>query len=227
MEEGFWQTRWQRDQIGFHLNVVNPGLETYWSRLNIPQGSNVFVPLCGKSVDMCWLADQGYTVLGIELIEKAVADFFVEQNLTPVITQRGPFTAYTAGKITILCGDFFKLTAEDLVGFEAFYDRAALIALPEDLRKQYAVHLSKIMPQGCKGLLLTMDYPQHQMKGPPFAVPPEQVEQLLGEAFAVECTEERDILEEEWRFKAVGITRMFDYVYCVRCRSLAEAVVCA
>ena len=222
MEEGFWQTRWQRDQIGFHLNVVNPDLELYWPRLEIAQGSKVFVPLCGKSVDLCWLAEQGYTVLGIELIEKAVTDFFVEQNLTPVITQQGLFTAYTAGKITILQGNFFDLTAEDLADYPAFYDRAALIALPDDLRKQYAVHLSKIMPQGCKGLLLTMDYPQHQMKGPPFAVPREQVEQLLGEAFVVECTQERDILEEEWRFKAVGITRMFDYVYCVRCRSLPE-----
>ena len=205
MEEGFWQTRWQRDQIGFHLNVVNPGLETYWSRLAVPKGSNVFVPLCGKSVDLCWLADQGYKVLGVELIEKAVIDFFVEQKLTPVITIRGPFTAYTAGSITILHGDFFNLTADDLIGFPAFYDRAALIALPDDIRQKYAAHLSKIMPQ---------------MKGPPFAVPPEQVEKLLGAAFIVECTEERDILEQEWRFKAVGITRMFDYVYCVRCRSL-------
>ena len=205
MEEGFWQTRWQRDQIGFHLNVVNPGLETYWSRLAVPKGSNVFVPLCGKSVDLCWLADQGYKVLGVELIEKAVIDFFVEQKLTPVITIRGPFTAYTAGSITILHGDFFNLTADDLIGFPAFYDRAALIALPDDIRQKYAAHLSKIMPQGCKGLLLTMNYPQQQMKGPPFAVPPEQVEKLLGAAFIVECTEERDIL---------------DYVYCVRCRSL-------
>ncbi|WP_205340142.1 thiopurine S-methyltransferase [Denitrificimonas caeni] len=222
MEEGFWQTRWQRDQIGFHLNQVNPGLAAYWSRLAIPKGSKVFVPLCGKSVDMCWLADQGYSVLGIELIEKAVIDFFVEQNLTPVITQQGSFTQYSAGAITILCGDFFNLTAEDLVDYPVFYDRAALIALPSGLREQYAHHLSNIMPKPCKGLLLTMDYPQQQMKGPPFAVPPEQVEQLLGEAFTVECTEERDILEQEWRFKAVGITRMFDYVYCVRSRCLTN-----
>ncbi len=200
---------------------MNPGLENYWSRLEVPKGSKVFVPLCGKSVDPCWLAEQGYSVLGIELIEKAVIDFFVEQNLTPVITQQGSFTRYSAGAITILWGDFFNLTTEDLIGFEVFYDRAALIALPYDSRKHYAVHLSKIMPQGCKGLLLTMDYPQHQMKGPPFAVPPEQVEQLLGENFILECSEERDILEEEWRFKAVGITRMFDYVYGVRCHSLA------
>ena len=221
MDEGFWQTRWQRDQIGFHLhNTVNPGLEAYWSHLSIPVGSRVFVPLCGKSFDLCWLADQGYRVLGVELIEKAVIDFFNEQKLTPVIRQQGLFTSYTAGSICILWGDFCDLSAADLVDCPAFYDRAALFALPDDLRKAYAAHLSAIMPQQCQGLLLTIDYPQHQMKGPPFAVPPEQVEQLLGETFVVECSEERDILEQEWRFKAVGITRMFDYVYCVRHRSL-------
>ena len=223
MEEGFWQPRWQRDQIGFHRNIVNPDLAAYWPRLALAANSKVFVPLCGKSVDLCWLAAQGHSVLGVELIEKAVTDFFVEQELIPNIRQQGPFTAYSAGAITILHGDFFNLTAHDLAGFTGFYDRAALIALPDDLRKQYAEHLSKIMPRGCKGLLLTVDYPQEQMKGPPFAVPPEQVKQLLGDTFALECSAERDILEEEWRFKAVGITRMFDYVYCVRCRSLPAA----
>lgn len=221
MEEGFWQTRWQRDQIGFHLNTVNPGLEAHWWRLNVPKGSTVFVPLCGKSFDLCWLADHGYNVLGVELIEKAVIDFFAEHNLTAEVSHHGLFTRYSAGKITILCGDFFNLTAADLADCHSFYDRAALIALPEGLRQQYAAHLSNMMPKPCQGLLLTMDYPQHQMKGPPFAVPPEQVEQLLGEHFAVECTEERDILEQEWRFKNVGVTRLMDYVYCVSCRSLA------
>lgn len=220
MEEGFWQARWQRDQIGFHRQAVNPSLEKYWPHLQVPKGSCVFVPLCGKSLDLPWLAEQDYSVLGVELVEKAVVDFFAEQHLSPQISQQGAFKRYSADAITILCGDFFNLTADDLAGADAFYDRAALIALPDDLRKQYAAHLGKIMPQPCQGLLLTMDYPQQQMKGPPFAVSREQVEQLLGERFVLECSEERDVLDEEWRFKAAGITRMFDYVYSVRCRSL-------
>lgn len=219
MEEGFWQTRWQRNQIGFHLQEVNPGLEEYWSCLQVPSGSCVFVPLCGKSLDLCWLAEQGYSVLGVELIEMAVVDFFAEQQLSPTITQQGAFKRYAAGAITILCGDFFALTTEDLTAVDAFYDRAALIALPDELRRRYALHLREHLPSHCKGLLMTLDYPQAEMKGPPFAVAPEQVEQLLGETFVIECMESRDILEQEWRFKNVGVTRLFDYVYCVKHRS--------
>ncbi|MDY0248920.1 MAG: thiopurine S-methyltransferase [Pseudomonas sp.] len=219
MEEGFWQTRWQRNQIGFHLQEVNPGLKEYWQCLQVPKGHCVFVPLCGKSLDLCWLAEQGYSVLGVELIEKAVVDFFAEQQLLPTITQQGVFKRYTAGAITILCGDFFALTVEDLSAVDAFYDRAALIALPDELRRCYAVHLSAHLPQRCKGLLMTLDYPQAEMKGPPFAVAPEQVEQLLSDTFIIECMESRDILEQEQRFKNVGITRLFDYVYCVRQRA--------
>lgn len=218
MEEGFWQTRWQRNQIGFHRQEVNPSLEQYWPTLQVEKGSCVFVPLCGKSLDLCWLAEQGYSVLGVELIEKAVVDFFAEQQLFPEITQRGVFKCYSAGVVTILCGDFFALTTEDLAAVDAFYDRAALIALPDELRPRYAVHLSTHLPQHCKGLLMTLDYPQTEMNGPPFAVAPEQVEQLFGDTFVVECIEAHDILDQEQRFKSVGVTRLFDYVYCVRRR---------
>ena len=83
MEEGFWQARWQRNQIGFHRQEVNPGLKKYWPTLQVAPGRCVFVPLCGKSLDLLWLAEQGYCVLGVELIEKAVVDFFFRaQNVT-------------------------------------------------------------------------------------------------------------------------------------------------
>ncbi len=182
MEEGFWQARWQRDQIGFHRQKVNGLLMKHWPSLQVPQGSCVFVPLCGKSLDLLWLAEQGYSVLGIELVEKAVVDFFAEQRLTPDITMQGVFKRYSAGAITVLCGDFFALRAKDLAAMDAFYDRAALVALPDALRQRYAEHLSANLPQGCTGLLMTVNYLQSQMDGPPFAVSPEQVEQLLGRA---------------------------------------------
>ena len=219
MEEGFWQARWQRNQIGFHRQEVNPSLEQYWPALQVEKGSCVFVPLCGKSLDLCWLAEQGYSVLGVELIEKAVVDFFAEQQLTPIVTQQGAFQCYSAGSITILCGDFFALSTEDLAHVDVFYDRAALIALPDELRRRYAVHFSTHLPQHCQGLLMTLDYPQAEMNGPPFAVAPEQVEQLLGDTFIVECLEARDILEQEQRFKRVGVTRLFDYVFCAKRRA--------
>ena len=216
MQEGFWQARWQRNQIGFHSQEVNPRLTKYWPTLQVAKGSCVFVPLCGKSLDLRWLAEQGYCVLGVELIEKAVIDFFVEQQLSPDITEQGAFKRYTAGAISILCGDFFALTTEDLAAVDAFYDRAALIALPDELRSRYAAHLSQHLPQRCKGLLMTLDYPQTQMSGPPFAVSPALVEQLLGDTFTLECIEERDVLGQEWRFKDAGVTRLFENVYCVK-----------
>lgn len=220
MEEGFWQTRWQRDQIGFHRQDVNPSLIKYWPNLQVSKGSCVFVPLCGKSLDLVWMAEQGYLVLGVELVEKAVIDFFTEQKLSPQVSQQGVFKRYSAGAITILCGDFFNLTADSLASVDAFYDRAALIALPNDLRSRYAAHFSEILPQHCQGLLITIDYPQTEMSGPPFAVSPDQVEELLGESFMLDCREERDVLGQEWRFKEAGVTRLHEYVYWVRNRSL-------
>lgn len=218
MEEGFWQARWERNQIGFHRQDVNPGLIEHWPTLQVPQGSCVFVPLCGKSLDLCWLAEQGYKVLGVELIEKAVVDFFAEQQLTAEITQQGAFTRYSAGNITILCGDFFELTTEDLAAVDVFYDRAALVALPEELRRNYAAHLNTHLPQDCSGLLLTLHYPQSEMQGPPFSVPPKQVMQLFDDGFILERIAEKDVLGQEWRYKDVGVSYLYEYVYLVKRR---------
>lgn len=222
MDEGFWQARWERNQIGFHRQDVNPGLIKHWPSLQVAQGSCVFVPLCGKSLDLCWLAEQGYSVLAVELIEKAVVDFFAEQQLSPSISQQGSFTCYSAGSITILCGDFFALTAEDLADVDVFYDRAALVALPEELRRNYAAHLSKQLPQGCKGLLLTLYYPQPEMKGPPFSVPPKQVQELFADTFTLERIGEHDVLGQEWRYKDVGVTYLYEYVYRVEHRKTSK-----
>jgi len=189
--------------------------------LQVAQGSCVFVPLSGKSLDLCWLAEQGYSVLAVELIEKAVVDFFAEHQLKPDITQHGPFIRYSSGAITILCGDFFALTAEDLASVDAFYDRAALVALPEDLRCRYAAHLSQHLPKNCTGLLLTLYYPQAEMKGPPFSVPPKQVEQFFADTFTLERIGEHDVLGQEWRYKDVGVTYLYEYAYSVKHRGLS------
>lgn len=221
MQEGFWQSRWQRDQIGFHRQQVNSLLMKHWPALQVPKGSCVFVPLCGKSLDLCWLAEQGYSVLGVELVEKAVVDFFTEQNLTPAVTQQGVFKRYNSSAITILCGDFFALSADDLAAVDAFYDRAALVALPDDLRRRYGAHLCAQLPKENVGLLMTVNYPQSQMEGPPFAVGPEEVEQLLGRDFTITCSEERDVLSREWRYKDAGITFFNEYVFSVKPRNSA------
>jgi thiopurine S-methyltransferase len=214
MDQDFWQQRWARNEIGFHLSEVNPYLQQFWSVLNVPAGAQVLVPLCGKSLDMLWLAEQGYRVLGVELAEAAVQAFFSEQGLVAEINQVGEFRRYRSGAIEVLCGDFFSLTAADLLECRALYDRAALIALPAPLRERYAAHLAAILPPGCAGLLVVLDYPQEQMPGPPFAVGEAEVQRLLAAPqWALQVLEARDVLGENWRFLQRGLSQLSERVY--------------
>jgi thiopurine S-methyltransferase len=214
MHQDFWQQRWARNEIGFHLPEVNPYLTQCWPALQVAVGAQVLVPLCGKSVDLPWLAAQGYRVLGVELAQTAVEAFFSEQGLLAEIDQVGEFRRYRSGAIEVLCGDFFNLTAADLVECQALYDRAALIALPESMRARYAAHLSAILPVGCAGLLVVLDYPQEQMPGPPFAVSEAEVQQLLAAPqWSVELLEARDVLGENWRFLQRGLSQLNERVY--------------
>jgi thiopurine S-methyltransferase len=214
MDQDFWQQRWARNEIGFHLSEVNPYLQQFWSVLNVPAGAQVLVPLCGKSLDMLWLAEQGYRVLGVELAEAAVQAFFSEQGLVAEINQVGEFRRYRSGAIEVLCGDFFSLTAADLLECRALYDRAALIALPAPLRERYAAHLAAILPPGCAGLLVVLDYPQEQMPGPPFAVGEAELQRLLAAPqWALQVLEARDVLGENWRFLQRGLSQLSERVY--------------
>jgi len=215
MEPKFWQERWARNQLGFHLPEVNPYLERHWPSLALAEGAKVLVPLCGKSLDLMWLATQGHRVLGVELSEQAVEAFFSEQSLTPRITQRGVFTVYQADLIEVWCGDFFALDAEVLADCTAVYDRAALIALPPLMRSQYTEQLNNMLRPGCQGLLITLDYDQTQKAGPPFAVMDEEVKVLLGAHWSLQVIEKQDILGESWKFVQDGVTRLDERVYRV------------
>ncbi|MCS4249220.1 thiopurine S-methyltransferase [Pseudomonas sp. BIGb0164] len=213
MEPKFWQERWARNQIGFHLPEVNPYLQRHWPRLALAEGSKVLVPLCGKSLDLMWLASHGHRVMGVELSEQAVEAFFTEQGLTPRISQQGAFTVYQADQVELWCGDFFALGAGDVADCTALYDRAALIALPPLMRARYCEHLSNVLAPGCQGVLITLDYDQTQKAGPPFAVTDEEVKVLLGERWALAELEEQDILAESWKFVQDGVDRLEERVY--------------
>ncbi|MBK5513117.1 thiopurine S-methyltransferase [Pseudomonas sp. TH15] len=213
MQPEFWHKRWTSNQIGFHLPEVNPYLQRYWPQLGLEEGARVLVPLCGKSLDLLWLAKCGHEVLGVELSEKAVEDFFHEHQFDPDVSDQGPFTVYRAGSIEIWCGDFFALTAGDVADCSALYDRAALIALPPTMREQYAAHLQSILPVGLQGLLITLDYDQTQMAGPPFSVDGAQVQRLLGSTWQVKLLEAQDVLDDSWKFVQAGVTRLEERVY--------------
>jgi thiopurine S-methyltransferase len=154
-DNGIWLQFWRDKRTDFHLSNVNPLLSRCWSRLPPTKGNRVFVPLCGKSLDLLWLAKQGHEVIGVELSPIAVKSFFQENKLTPIKQKQGAFTLWRHGKISILCGDFFALTIKHLGVVDRVYDRAALTALPADIRKHYAAHLKQLMPHHAKMLLLT------------------------------------------------------------------------
>jgi thiopurine S-methyltransferase len=213
MHAEFWQARWSRSEIGFHLPEVNPYLQQHWPALGLAAGVRVLVPLCGKSLDLAWLAGQGYQVVGVELAQRAVEDFFAEHDLQPVVSEVGAFRLYRAGAVEIYCGDFFALTTQQLAGCNALYDRAALIALPPDMRARYVAHLTQILPSGSRGLLVSLDYDQTQMDGPPFAVADDEVQQLFTPAWQLQELACGDVLGDNWKFLKRGLERLDERVY--------------
>ncbi len=214
MEPTFWLERWTKNEIGFHQAGINPYLQKYWSNLAAPPGSTVFVPMCGKSMDMRWLRQQGYRVLGVELAKTAVKDFFAEQQLNPTITQHGSFERWEADGYTLLCGDFFALTTNDLANVTTVFDRASLIAMPPAMREQYAKKIHEIVSTNAMTLLVAITYPQQEMRGPPFAVSEEEVRRLYAN-HRIEKLLDIDVLnlEDNARFKQRGMTQMSEQVY--------------
>lgn len=214
MEQDFWHRRWQKNEIGFHLNTVNPLLVRYWPRLALEPGARVLVPLCGKSHDLRWLAGQGHAVLGVELSEIAVRDCFAEAGMSAVVETDGPFQRHHQHALAILQGDFFQLDRTVLGQVDCVYDRAALIALPADMRSRYVSHLRQLLPAGTPILLVTLEYDQALMNGPPFAVSEAEVRALYQGA-DVELWLRSEVLADNPRFAARGLSYLNECVYRV------------
>ncbi len=185
MEANFWQQRWASNQIGFHEADFHPQLLAHWPTLGVTTG-RVLVPLCGKSLDMVWLRARGHEVLGVELSDIAVRAFFAERGLTPTIEQRDGYEVFAADGYTLLCGDFFALTSAALGVFAAVYDRAALIALPPDMRRDYAATLTRLAAPGTPMLTITVEYDTSVLTPPPFTVMGEEVQALYADAWRIE-----------------------------------------
>ena len=218
MKKDFWLERWEREEIGFHQNEVNPHLCEFWPELNLARGNMVFVPLCGKSRDMLWLREQGHQVVGVELSAIAVQAFFEENGHTPQHISRGKFDRCEADGIRILCGDFFDLTGDDLANVTAVYDRASLIALPPEMRVSYVRHLAGILPRATQILLITVEYPQTEMQGPPFSVSSGEVETLYREYAEVRLLAELDVLAQNPRFQQRGLSRLQENIFLLTLR---------
>lgn len=212
MEKDFWLERWEREETGFHQGEINPYLRQFWQELKPPERSCVFVPLCGKSLDMLWLRSQGHCVLGVELSSIAVQSFFEENGYSTEQVAGGKFASREADRIRLLCGDFFDLKQEDLADVDTVYDRASLVALPPQMRERYVRHLVSILPPATKILLVAFDYPQAEMNGPPFAVSLDEVEALFGEYAEISLLAQADVLADNPRFAARGLSRLHERV---------------
>lgn len=185
MDRAFWLERWVNRQLAFHNDAPHPELVRHWP--DLAAGPRVFVPLCGKSLDLAWLAERGHHVVGIELSPLAVTAFFAERALVPTRTTAGAHERYDAGPYTLFRGDLFELDAATLGPFDALYDRAALIALPPAMRVDYAAALSRLAPGGTRALLVSVDYALDAINPPPFAVNPAEIEDLYRAGWRIEA----------------------------------------
>lgn len=168
MDHAFWRSRWQEGRTRFHEGRPNSYLSKHADWL--AECRRILVPLCGKTEDLAFLAGRGHEVIGVELVEDAVRQFFAEHQTTPAVMQRDKFAVYSAGAITVFAGDFFATSAALVGDVDGIYDRAALIALPPELRARYVPHVRALAPRAQRELLITLEYPAGSYEGPPFSV---------------------------------------------------------
>ena len=207
MNAEFWHSRWAENRIGFHLNDTNPALTEHWHAVKATRDDRVLVPMCGKSVDLIWLAQRHDNVIGIELSDIAVKAFFAEQLYTPMVSGVGTETVYEFDEITIHCGDFFSARVEPV---DVVYDRAALIAMPQNMRQMYAERLLALLKEKGRILLVTLDYPQEQLDGPPFSVSKEEVDNLFKDCRVTHLA--RDDADESHPRRQRGLTRFAEEI---------------
>ena len=192
MDKSFWHQRWEENRIPFHEKEANPLLIRYFKELSLVEGSRVLVPLCGKTLDIRWLLSNGYRVAGVELSKIAVEQLFAELGVEPLVAAAGRLDHYRADGIDIFCGDIFDVSRSLLGSVDAVYDRAALVALPAEMRPRYTAHLMEIAVKAPQ-LLICFEYDQSVMNGPPFSISAEKVNRHYGESYALTLMESRDM----------------------------------
>ena len=207
----FWHNRWQTQQIGWHRDAYNDLLTKHWGQIGSKKGDEVLVPLCGKSLDMPWFASQGHTVVGLEMVEEAIQAFFEENKLDVTRETIHEQIHHTSEPFTIIEGDIFNLKA-GLTQADAWYDRAAMIAIPPTMREAYVEQIRQLTKPNAVGLLITFTYPQREMEGPPFSLSDNEVKELFFNGFEVECLEQIDLTDEKER----GLSQITSSVFRIR-----------
>ena len=206
MEKQFWEEKWEAQELGFHLSFVHPILKRNLAAFDLPAGATVFLPLCGKALDIGWLLDQGLRVVGVKLSELAVSQLFESLGVRPDVSPWGDGRMWRHGALTVFQGDFFALTTDDPGDVAMVYDRAALVALPAAMRERYAAHLATVTARAPQ-LLITFEYDQNRMDGPPFSVTAEDVKRLYGSSHVLECLSRKDVIDNQPAFRERGLDR--------------------
>ncbi len=192
MDTQFWHDRWASNEIGFHRNEANPLLVKYLDELSLAKDGRVFLPLCGKTLDIGWLLSRGFRVAGAELSAIAIKQLFAQLGVTPTITRVGTLDQFRAPQLDLFVGDVFTLTPELLGQVDATYDRAALVALPQDMRGRYAEHLTTLTAHAPQ-LLISFEYDQQAMEGPPFSVSEGEIRKHYGQRYDITVLASLDV----------------------------------
>jgi thiopurine S-methyltransferase len=213
LQPEFWHERWRTGQIAFHQSAVDRHLIEHWPDLGLASHSRILVPLCGKSLDVEWLRRRGHSVVGVELSAAALESFCMEQGIAARRRIDDVFDVYEAERLQLYRGDFFALAPERLGPVAAVYDRAALISWAPELRASYVQHLAHLTNPGTQSLLVTLEYPREQMKGPPFSVSADEVDRLYAGQHEIRRLSRDDILASEPRLRSRGLTQLHEVCY--------------
>lgn len=213
MQAKDWLDRWQQNKIGFHQGEVNASLKQYIDLFKLNPGDRIFLPLCGKAHDIAWLAARGFEVIGIELSAIAIEAFFAEFEMQYQRYESDRFIVYKSDNIVLFQGDYFDLTANDLQYCSLVYDRAALIAINAGNRESYSAHMKELTSSSCDMLLITLEYDQSVMTGPPFSVSTEEVKQHYRDHYQIEQLLDNEIVDESPRWRSQGLSSLREKTY--------------
>ncbi|NOR58677.1 MAG: thiopurine S-methyltransferase [Sulfurimonas sp.] len=194
MQADYWHNLWETNDTGWHLDDANPFLLEFFPLLKLKAESRVFIPLCGKTLDILWLLSEGYKVVGAELNESAIKELFESLRVNPEVKKVGSFTLYSADNIDIFVGDVFELDKGLLGKVDAVYDRGALVALPYEMRIRYTSLLLNIT-ESAQQLLINFEYDQNLYQGPPFSITATELEEHYNESYSIELLKSHQIKE--------------------------------
>lgn len=213
MKNNYWHDRWQSNEIAFNQETPNVLLKKFFPELFLKPKARVFVPLCGKSIDMIWLVEQGYEVIGVELSELACVDFFKKSQLEYTVVMLDDFKCFKSESITLFSGDFFNVTKALIGDIDVVYDRAALIALPFEMRSKYTSFLMTLLSKHSEILLLTTSYEQNEMQGPPFSVNAQEVKEFYEKELLVSEIYQKAFSDIPKHLKAKGLFNAVEHVF--------------